>query len=340
MNSFNITPKIKRNIALILKGIAMGAANKVPGVSGGFIAFIFGFYEELIHSLKKINFKAFLLLFKSGIKAFNKYTNGNFLIFLFLGVVFSYFSISLLLDYLLDNFETEVFGVFFGLILGSLFYIIDTKTEINFKTIIALLAGFVFGIIISFSKILPENDNLFFVFFCGIISVSGMTIPGLSGSFLLIILGNYSLLLVDSVNSIYYTIKEIIHLDFDFIYDTERIHLLKIISVFTFGSITGLVLFSNLLSYLLKKHKLATNYLIIGFIAGSLRTVWPWKIKYFDALENGEILYNSAGNPIIKDYSFFVPNFYSSDTWMVILFIFLGVISVIILGSYGKKRND
>ena len=99
------------------------------------------------------------------------------------------------------------------------------------------------------------------------------------------------------------------------------------------------VFFSNLLSYLLKKYKLITNYLIIGFIAGSLRTVWPWKVKFFDTLKNGEIIYNSAGNPIIKDYNFFIPNFNLIDTWIVILYIFLGALSVIFLDKYAKKRN-
>ena len=318
----------------------MGAANKIPGVSGGFIAFILGFYEKLIHSLKNINYNAFSKLFKEGIKSFSDYINGSFLIFIFLGVVFSYFSVSLLLDYLLDNYETELFGVFFGLILGSLLIIANDEKEFNYKTITALSVGFSLGLAISFLKILPENDNLLFVFFCGIISVSGMTIPGLSGSFLLIILGNYSLLLVDAVNSIYYTVKDIIQSNFDFLNDTERIHLLKIILVFTLGSITGLVLFSNLLSYLLNKHKQITNFLIIGFITGSLRTIWPWKIKFFDTLENGQKIYNSAGNPIIKDYEFFIPNFNLIGTWLVLLFIFLGILLVVFLGKYGEKKNE
>ena len=336
---FKISNHTQNMLVLFLKGIAMGAANKIPGVSGGFIAFILGFYEKLIHSLKNINYNAFSKLFKEGIKSFSDYINGSFLIFIFLGVVFSYFSVSLLLDYLLDNYETELFGVFFGLILGSLLIIANDEKEFNYKTIIALSVGFSLGLAISFLKILPENDNLLFVFFCGIISVSGMTIPGLSGSFLLIILGNYSLLLVDAVNSIYYTVKDIIQLNFDFLNDTERIHLLKIILVFTLGSVTGLVLFSNLLSYLLNKHKQITNFLIIGFITGSLRTIWPWKTKFFDTLENGEKIYNSAGNPIIKDYEFFIPNFNLIGTWLVLLFIFLGILLVVFLGKYGEKKK-
>ena len=337
---FKISNHTQNMLVLFLKGIAMGAANKIPGVSGGFIAFILGFYEKLIHSLKNINYNAFSKLFKEGIKSFSDYINGSFLIFIFLGVVFSYFSVSLLLDYLLDNYETELFGVFFGLILGSLLIIANNEKEFNYKTIIALFFGFSLGLAISFLKILPENDNLLFVFFCGIISVSGMTIPGLSGSFLLIILGNYSLLLVDSVNSIYYTVKDIIQLNFDFLNDNERIHLLKIILVFTLGSVAGLVLFSNLLSYLLNKHKQITNFLIIGFITGSLRTIWPWKTKFFDTLENGEKIYNSAGNPIIKDYEFFIPNFNLIGTWLVLLFIFLGILLVVFLGKYGEKKNE
>tara|TARA_B100001113_G_scaffold55140_1_gene40925 strand:+ start:312 stop:1334 length:1023 start_codon:yes stop_codon:yes gene_type:complete len=337
---FKISNHTQNMLVLFLKGIAMGAANKIPGVSGGFIAFILGFYEKLIHSLKNINYNAFSKLFKEGIKSFSDYINGSFLIFIFLGVVFSYFSVSLLLDYLLDNYETELFGVFFGLILGSLLIIANDEKEFNYKTIIALFFGFSLGLAISFLKILPENDNLLFVFFCGIISVSGMTIPGLSGSFLLIILGNYSLLLVDSVNSIYYTVKDIIQLNFDFLNDNERIHLLKIILVFTLGSVAGLVLFSNLLSYLLNKHKQITNFLIIGFITGSLRTIWPWKTKFFDTLENGEKIYNSAGNPIIKDYEFFIPNFNLIGTWLVLLFIFLGILLVVFLGKYGEKKNE
>ncbi len=340
MTFFKISNHTQNMLVLFLKGIAMGAANKIPGVSGGFIAFILGFYEKLIHSLKNINYNAFSKLFKEGIKSFSDYINGSFLIFIFLGVVFSYFSVSLLLDYLLDNYETELFGVFFGLILGSLLIIVNDEKEFNYKTITVLFVGFSLGLAISFLKILPENDNLLFVFFCGIISVSGMTIPGLSGSFLLIILGNYSLLLVDSVNSIYYTVKDIIQLNFDFLNDAERIHLLKIILVFTLGSVTGLVLFSNLLSYLLNKHKQITNFLIIGFITGSLRTIWPWKNKFFDTLENGEKIYNSAGNPIIKDYEFFIPNFNLIGTWLVLLFIFLGILLVVFLGKYGEKKNE
>ena len=170
----------------------MGAANKVPGVSGGIVAFVAGFYEELIYSFQKINLKAFTILIRRGWSPFYQYTNGRFLVLLFLGVLISYFSVSLILDYLIKNFEMQVLGVFFGMILASLYFIYFQLEKWNFKTFLFFLIGLSIGIVIMLSKPSSENDDLMFVLFCGIISVSGMTLPGLSGSFLLLLLGNYT----------------------------------------------------------------------------------------------------------------------------------------------------
>ena len=126
------------------------------------------------------------------------------------------------------------------------------------------------------SKPTAENDGLLFVLFCGIISVSGMTLPGLSGSFLLLLLGNYTLLLVDAVNAIYYTLTDLIRLNFEFIEDHSRMKLLQLAVIFTVGSIAGLIMFSNVLSFVLKKKfKQVTLATIIGFITGSLGVIWP-----------------------------------------------------------------
>ncbi len=139
MNLFSST--IKKNVLLVFKGIAMGAANKVPGVSGGVVAFVAGFYEELIYSLQKINLKAFSILVNRGWKPFVQYINGRFLGLLFLGVGISYFSVSLLLDFLIKNFETEVFGLFFGMILSSLYFIYQDVKKWNYKTVGFFLMG-------------------------------------------------------------------------------------------------------------------------------------------------------------------------------------------------------
>ena len=262
---------------LFLKGLAMGAANKVPGVSGGTVSFVFGFYEELIYSFKKINLVAFKLLINRRYKSFFKYINAEFLLLIMGGSIFSYFSISLVLDYFLDNYELYVWSWFFGMIIGSIYYIGKDFGEWNNTNIISLITGAVIGIGISFLEPARENDNLWFVFVCGIIGVSGMTLPGLSGSFILILLGNYVLLLVDSVNELLYIMSNLVIGNFDILQEPEKIRYLKIISVFTAGSLFGLVSISHILGYVLKRYHSIVTAVIIGFITGSLGIVWPWK---------------------------------------------------------------
>ena len=325
-------------IWLILKGLAMGTANKVPGVSGGVVAFVAGFYEEFIYSLQKINRKAFLLLFKRGIKSFLEYTNARFLSLLFLGMIISYFSISKILDYFLVNYELYVWSTFFGMIIGSLYYLAKNFRAWNRKNIFFLLLGIIIGVSISFLEPAKENNNLFFVFLCGIIGVSGMTLPGLSGSFILILLGNYVLLLVDSVNALYDTVSDIFHGDFNFIDDARRIHLLKVLSVFSLGSVTGLVTLSNVLAFLLKYYKKITNALIIGFIGGSLGVVWPWKEKILEKDLSGNILLDSNGREIIIRYQRYFPSELSHEIFLAILFMFGGIFILLLLDGYHKKK--
>jgi len=321
---------------LIIKGLGMGAANKVPGVSGGVVAFVAGFYEEFIYSLQKINSKALKLLINGRFKSFYRYINGRFLALLFLGMIISYFSVSKILDYLIKHYELFVWSVFFGMIVGSIYYIGKDFKNWNARTIFGLSMGIIIGIGISFLDPAKENDNLWFVFFCGIISVSGMTLPGFSGSFILILMGNYVLLLVDSVNALYDTFYNIFSGDFSFIDDPERIRMLKVLGVFTLGSITGLVSFSHVLSYVLKHYKNLTLSILMGFIIGSLGVVWPWKKTIFKTNMDGSILVDSTGSNVIENYERFIPTL-SQDTWMAIGFIILGILIVLALEWYGQK---
>ncbi len=326
-------------IFLIIKGLFMGAANKVPGVSGGIVAFVAGFYEEFIYSLQKINLKAFKLIVNGRFKSFYKYVNGQFLSLLIFGMLVSYFSISQILDYFLEKKELYVWAAFFGMIIGSIYYISKGFGHWNKKTIISGILGLLIGISISFLNPATENDNLFFIFFCGIISVSGMTLPGLSGSFILILLGNYVLLLVDSVNALYYTFAELMEADFSFISNPKRMNTLKILAVFTLGSATGLVTLSHILSYVLKHHKNITTAVIIGFITGSLGVVWPWKktILKTDAL--GNVLIDSNGNEVILNYERFIPDMGSMESWWAIFYMILGAGILLGLERYGRYRS-
>lgn len=317
----------------------MGAANKVPGVSGGVVAFVAGFYEEFIYSLQKINLKSLKLLFNARFRSFFQYINAKFLFILILGMVFSYFSVSKLLDYLIEHYELYVWSTFFGMILGSIYYIGKDFKIRTLRTILFIGLGILAGLSISFLKPATENDHLFFVFFCGIISVSGMTLPGLSGSFILILLGNYVLLLVDSVNALYDTLAEVVKLDFSFTDNPKRIRLLEVLGSFTAGSLFGLVTLSHLLNYVLKYYKKITFSIIIGFITGSLGVVWPWKEKIFKLNEAGNILKDTSGDPVLDNYVRYWPDFTNLNTWIAFFFIIMGILIVLSLAWYGKLRN-
>ncbi|WP_127846245.1 DUF368 domain-containing protein [Psychroflexus aestuariivivens] len=333
------TRTLSDKIFLFLKGLAMGAANKVPGVSGGVVAFVAGFYEEFIYSLQKFNYKSLILLLNGRLKSLFQYINGKFIGILFLGMIVSYFSVSKVLDFLIERYELYVWSTFFGMIVGSIYYIAKDFEMKSMRNLIFIAIGIAGGISISFLKPATENDNLWFVFFCGIISVSGMTLPGLSGSFVLILLGNYVLLLVDSVNALYDTIVDILKFDFSFTNNSERLRLLQVLTVFTGGSVFGLVTLSHILSYVLKHFKNITFAIIIGFITGSLGVVWPWKDKIFKTTAGGEIVYDANGDRVLDNYSRYWPGITDFETWWGIFFIIIGILIVLSLAWYDNRRK-
>ncbi|GAA4277873.1 DUF368 domain-containing protein [Aquimarina mytili] len=324
-------------IFLVIKGLAMGAANKVPGVSGGVVAFVAGFYEEFIYSLQKINLKAFKLFINFRFNSFWRYINGRFLGLLILGMLISYFSVSKILDYLIIHYELYVWASFFGMIVGSIYYIVKDFNDWSKRNIFLITIGTIAGISISLLDPAKENDNLWFVFICGIIGVSGMTLPGLSGSFILILLGNYVLLLVDSVNALYDTIADLIRWDLSFLENAKRIRLLKVLIVFSIGSLTGLVTLSHFLGFVLKRYKTATFASIIGFITGSLGVVWPWKNKIYKVDTLGNKLVDTEGNLILDNYDRYLPDFLTLETYIGIVFILIGIAIVLWLEWYGQR---
>ena len=305
----------------------MGAVNKIPGVSGGTVAFITGIYEDLINSIKKINFKSFKILFSRGFKDFYFEINGRFLTIVFSGVIASFFSVSLILDRLIEEYELYVFGLFFGMIIGSFYVIYYQLERLSLKTLIGILVGLASGLLISFADNFEVTNSNLIIFISGMIAISGMILPGLSGSFLLLLMGNYTLIMVDSVNALYFTITEIFSFNFDFLNDPDRIYLLKILFFFTIGSVAGLIFLSNILSTLLKNYKSLTIAVIVGFIAGSLRGVWPWKSEGVD----GKI-------------SLFFPNFSLGETHLTLVYIFIGILFVVLLERFAnknwKKKNN
>ena len=334
-----INNKSKSFYMLLIGGIAMGTANKVPGVSGGAVAFVLGFYEELIYSLRKFNKKAISLLFNRGFSKFYTYVNGRFLVGIFSGTIISFFTISKILDFLLTKFELHVWAFFFGLIIGSIYFVSKEFNDWNAKTIASMAIGIAIGFSFSFISSSTENDNLFFVFLCGIISISGMTLPGLSGSFILMVIGNYVLLMVDSVNAFYDIMSMSIAMDFSWFYDAEIIRLTKVLAVFVAGSIFGLISLSHILGFLLKKYHQPVIAQIIGVIIGSLGVVWPWKDKVFMHNDAGEIMYLKNGKEIVEYYNAYFPSELDKSTLMAILMIIIGIVIVLILDRFKPETK-
>ena len=314
--------KFSNPIVILFNGILMGTANKIPGISGGLVALALGFYKDLIFSLKRFDNKALKKVLNLEFNKFYEYINGKFLIMIVLGIVISYFSTSKILEILLINYELYVWSLFFGLVIGTIFHLKSLIKLTNFKNIFFIVIGALIGFAISLINPAQENDNLYFVFICGIVSVSGMILPGLSGSFILILMGNYVLLLVDSVNALYDSLNELIRGDFSNVNSPERINYLKVLSVFTFGSITGLISLSKILSYLLSNFNQICNSIIFGFIIGSLGVLWPWRSEFN----------SDYGNKLVR----YFPEL-NSETFYAILFIIIGMFTVIVLSKYEKN---
>lgn len=239
---------------LILKGMGMGAADVVPGVSGGTIAFIVGIYQELLDSIKSISKNSLKLLFTGKFAAFWKEINGNFLLSIVTGICVSVFSLAKIITFLLVTHPILVWSFFFGLVLASTWFVSKDIKQWNWKTILSYIIGIAAAYYITVSTPTETPDNLFFVFLCGAIAICAMILPGISGSFILVLLGKY-----------FYIMEAVKSLN------------ILVILVFTGGAFLGITTFSRVLSFALRKFHDITIAVLAGFMLGSLNKVWPWK---------------------------------------------------------------
>lgn len=317
----------------------MGMANKVPGVSGGTVSFVLGFYEEFIYSLQKLNLKALKLLITGRFRSFYRYVNGSFLFPVMMGSLLSYFTFSYILEYFIEHYDLYVWSLFFGMVIGSIIYILKDFRDYSKNNIIGMLLGAALGFGINFISQGTENDNLWYVFLCGIIGVSGMTLPGLSGSFILMLMGNYVLLMVESVNVLFKGIIEVFSGDFSIFSDPHRLHYIEVIVVFGLGSVFGMIALAQLLSAVLKRYHNLVIAIIIGFITGSLGAVWPWKTKVYEMVE-GQITLNDQGSPIVRLYKHYWPDFSDSSTYIALVYIFVGIALVLLIDLLAQKMRE
>lgn len=298
--------KSKDYLLLALKGMGMGAADVVPGVSGGTIAFIVGIYEELIDSIKSINLKTIKLIFTLRWVAFFKAINGSFLFSVLAGILISVFSLAKLITWLLETHPILVWSFFFGLVLAST-YFVSKQIEIwDWKRWLSFVIGAGTAYYITIATPAQTPDSLLFIFMCGAIAICAMILPGISGSFILLLMGKY-----------------------EFIMNAVKSLDIVIIVIFAVGAAIGLILFSNILSYLLKNFHDITISVLSGFMLGSLNKVWPWK-------ETIQTFTDSHGNikPLIEQNV--LPNEY---LWQAVLLMIIGFLMVYIIEKISGKKE-
>ena len=301
---------LKDYLIISLKGLAMGAADAVPGVSGGTIAFISGIYEELITSISNVNVSLFKTLFSKGFKAFWQQVNGSFLLALLFGIIISFVSFMKLAKYLLEHHPVLIWSFFFGLIVASIYFVGKQITKWNLVSIIVLIIGAGIAFYISTLPSLGTNESPWFLFLAGAIAICAMILPGISGSFILIILGAYK------------TLSNAIH-DID----------IKKIMIFVAGALLGILSFSHLLKWLFKHYHNVTLALLTGFIFGSLNKVWPWK-ETLTCHTNSKGIKSPLLQESVSPLSFDGEN----QILLAVVLMILGFLTILILERLGSKK--
>jgi putative membrane protein len=245
---------IKDNVLLFLKGLAMGGADVVPGVSGGTIAFISGIYEELLNSIKAVNLTSLTLLVKGEFRQFWQAINGNFLLVLFSGILISVKSLATLLIYLKETFPIQLWSFFWGLIMISSVVVLQQITKWHWTVIVSGIIGVLVAVVVTSITPAHTSDSSLMIVFSGILAISAMILPGISGAFILLILGKYEFVLA--------ALSELN---------------ITVISLFLLGCVIGIVSFVRVVSWLLSKYHNMAVAMLAGFMMGSLNKLWPWK---------------------------------------------------------------
>ncbi|NQY66890.1 MAG: DUF368 domain-containing protein [Flavobacteriales bacterium] len=309
-----MNPTFKALISDGLKGFAMGAANVIPGVSGGTIAVVTGIYEKLLNSVKSIDLDALKLIFKGDFKGFANHINLTFLASIGIGGVLSVVTLAKLFKMLLVDHALFLWSFFFGLILASVYYLARTVSKISAKTISFFILGTVIALSISMLTPGAENDSTWYLLICGIVAICSMILPGLSGSYILILLGNYQLIMIEAIASFN----------------------LKVIIPVGAGCIVGLLVFSHVLSWLFSKFKDATISLLSGFILGSLLILWPWKNEVFLTDTTGELILRK-GKPVQSSYEWFIPESLNMEVSIAIGLMIAGCVTIFLMEKLSNK---
>lgn len=287
---------MKEHLGFFIKGLGIGVANIIPGVSGGTIALIVGIYERLIDAIKSFGLDAAKLLLKGQWKQFTEKTDLFFLLAIFAGVGVAIISLARIFDFLFHNYPVYIWSFFFGLILTSVYYVGRTIEKWNWAIYIIFIVGAIIAIILTFLTPASENSGFLYLVICGVVAICSMILPGLSGSFVLILMGNYQLIAITAINNRDYAILFPVMI----------------------GAVGGLIAFSHFLSWVFKKYKNETIALLTGFIFGSLGVIWPWKNPIEQVF--GEKIK-------IVGYDYFLPQL-NSEFFIAILVMLAGIVTI------------
>ena len=310
---------MKEEVATFLKGFAMGAANVVPGVSGGTIALITGIYERLIDALKSFDSEALKLGLGFKIGALWKKIDGLFLTTLILGVGVSIVTLAQVLEYEFENHPKLIWSVFFGLIAASIPLVAKAIKRWSPDVIAVFFIGAAIAVSMAFLTPASESKDFVYLIFCGVAAMCSMIIPGLSGSFVLLLMGNYRLVL-SSVNALTSG-------DFSVI--------LSVLLPVGLGAVVGLLVLSRFLSWLFSQHQDRAIGTITGFVAGSLVIIWPWKDKVLETIENKE----GAEDKIVGYENWHFPDLATGEAWFQLGSVGLGIM-LILATEYLANQNS
>jgi putative membrane protein len=307
-----------------LKGSCMGAADVIPGVSGGTIAFIMGIYDEFVSSIASINKEAIQLLLKRQFKAFWKHINGTFLLSLVIGIGISIVSIASIMQNLLSNYPIQTWSFFFGLIVASSLFIIRGISGWRVSDIALLIGGVALGAVVCTLSPTRTPDDLWFIFISGAIAICAMILPGISGSFILLILGKYEYIMARIT---------------EFTSGVNVSGNLAVLAVFGIGAVVGILGFSKFLKWLLARWNKETMIVLAGFIVGSLVKIWPWSnTEAIIKAQNPEVAQNYPGNDLIPSET--IEQYINSIDLQVtssVIFATIGFILVAAIEFAGKK---
>ncbi len=307
-------PKTNKDaIVLFIKGFVMGIADLIPGVSGGTIAFITGIYSDLLSAISSVNSNVVSLVLKGEITQALKQIHLKFITILLSGILFAIFSLAHLMHYLMTNHQEYMYALFMGLILASTIYLFKEVKQIKKLTnLISLSLGIIFAYVIIGLIPVETPQAYWFIFLCGIIGIVAMILPGISGSFLLLVLGKYEFITG--------AVKNVFVLE-NFI----------ILVIFTSGTVTGLLSFSKLLNYFLKRHNEITMSFLLGVLIGSLRKLWPWK--------EVTLTVEVAGKTKILQEANILPNAFNLEVFFAIALIVGGFLVTFQLEKMNKSKE-